>query len=117
VGYEIRRVAVLVNDMAEINIDADIVKGSELIQREEEVVELSNGCICCTLRQDLVDEVAKLARKGTFDYLFIESTGIAEPMQTAESFTMMPGEDEEQGRVPEDKEPVRKSARYVLHHD
>ena len=88
------RCAVLVNDMAEINIDANIVKGSELIQREEEVVELSNGCICCTLRQDLVDEVAKLAKRGTFDYVFIESTGIAEPMQTAESFTMNLGQED-----------------------
>lgn len=89
--------------MAEINIDADIIKGTELIQREEEVVELSNGCICCTLRQDLVDEVAKLARKGTFDYLFIESTGIAEPMQTAESFTMNPGEEDGEAEQEDDK--------------
>jgi len=98
--------AVLVNDMAEINIDADIVKGAELIQREEEVVELSNGCICCTLRQDLVDEIGKLARKGMFDYVFIESTGIAEPMQAAESFTMDVGGGE--GEV-EDARPAKVS--------
>ena len=82
------RCAVLVNDMAEVNIDAAIIQDSELVQREEELVELHNGCICCTIRQDLIDEVGRLARAGRFDLLIIESTGIAEPMQTAESFTM-----------------------------
>ncbi|EKX44794.1 hypothetical protein GUITHDRAFT_71800 [Guillardia theta CCMP2712] len=80
--------AVLVNDMAEINIDANIIKDTALIQREEKIIELSNGCICCDLRQDLVEEIGKLARDGRFDYLIIESTGVAEPMHTAESFVM-----------------------------
>jgi hypothetical protein len=82
------RCAILVNDMAEVNIDAEIIKDSELVQREEQIVEMHNGCICCTLRQDLVEEVGRLAKLGRFDLLIIESTGIAEPMQTAESFTM-----------------------------
>ena len=78
----------LVNDIAEVNIDANIIKDPELVQREEELVELHNGCTSCTIRQDLVDEVGRLAKMERFDLLVIESTGIAEPMQTAESFTM-----------------------------
>jgi G3E family GTPase len=83
------KVALIVNDMSEVNIDADIVSRGEatLSRTEEKLVEMSNGCICCTLREDLLIEVKKLAREGRFDYLLIESTGIGEPMQIAETFT------------------------------
>jgi G3E family GTPase len=71
-----RRVAVIVNDMSEVNIDADLVReGTELSRSEEKLVEMSNGCICCTLRDDLLKEVRRLAAEGRFDYLLIESTG------------------------------------------
>ena len=83
-----RRVAVIVNDMSEVNIDAALVKhGGGLSRTEERLVELSNGCICCTLREDLLAEVSRLAREGRFDYLLIESTGISEPMPVAQTFT------------------------------
>ena len=82
------RVAVIVNDMSEINIDgSEVQKGVSLNRAEEKLVEMSNGCICCTLREDLLDEVSKLAREGRFDYLLIESTGISEPLPVAETFT------------------------------
>jgi len=83
-----RRVAVIVNDMSEVNIDASLVaSGSASLRRtEERLVELSNGCICCTLRDDLLHQVAELAREGRFDYLLIESTGISEPMPVAATF-------------------------------
>ncbi len=84
-----RRVAVIVNDMSEVNIDAALVQRGEsaLSRVDEKLVELSNGCICCTLREDLLKEVAALAREGRFDYLLIESTGIAEPLPVAETFS------------------------------
>ena len=83
-----RKVAVIVNDMSEINIDSAIVKNEISLNRsEEKLVELSNGCICCTLREDLLEEVNKLAREERFDYLVIESTGISEPLPVAETFT------------------------------
>ena len=82
-----RRVAVIVNDMSEVNIDADLVRaGSELSRTDETLVEMSNGCICCTLRDDLLDEVRLLAAEGRFDYLLIESTGISEPLPVAATF-------------------------------
>ena len=82
------RVAVIVNDMSEINIDgSEVQKGVSLNRAEEKLVEMSNGCICCTLREDLLEEVGKLARDGRFDYLLIESTGISEPLPVAETFT------------------------------
>ena len=83
-----RRVAVIVNDMSEINIDSNFVRNEVTLNRsEEKLVEMSNGCICCTLREDLLVEVSKLAREGKFDYLVIESTGISEPLPVAETFT------------------------------
>lgn len=82
------KVAVIVNDMSEVNIDAQLVeKGSALSRTEEKLVQLSNGCICCTLRDDLVKEVTRLVENGNFDYLLIEGTGIAEPMPIAQSFS------------------------------
>ncbi|MGF7215303.1 G3E family GTPase [Spirosoma lacussanchae] len=82
------RVAVIVNDMSEINVDAELVRQEGGLSRtEEKLVELSNGCICCTLREDLIVEVEKLAREGRFDYLIIESSGISEPLPVAQTFT------------------------------
>ncbi len=82
-----RRVAVIVNDMSEVNIDADLVRAdTELSRTDEKLVEMSNGCICCTLRDDLLDEVRRLAAEGRFDYLLIESTGISEPLPVAATF-------------------------------
>ncbi|WP_370049693.1 MULTISPECIES: zinc metallochaperone GTPase ZigA [Salipiger] len=83
-----RRVAVIVNDMSEVNIDADLVRdgGADLSQTEETLVEMSNGCICCTLRDDLLQEVRRLAAENRFDYLLIESTGISEPLPVAATF-------------------------------
>lgn len=89
-----RRVAVIVNDMSDVNIDAALVErgGAELSRTQEKLVEMSNGCICCTLRDDLLAEVSRLAQEGRFDYLLIESTGISEPIPVAQTFTF---EDEE----------------------
>ena len=85
-----RRVAVIVNDMSEVNIDAQLVRtgGAELNRVDERLIEMSNGCICCTLREDLLDEVARLARERRFDYLLIESTGISEPLPVAATFAL-----------------------------
>ncbi|MBJ2345959.1 MULTISPECIES: zinc metallochaperone GTPase ZigA [Pseudomonas] len=89
------RVAVIVNDMSEINIDGTGVQRDVSLNRaEEKLVEMSNGCICCTLREDLLEEVGQLAREGRFDYLLIESTGISEPLPVAETFTFR----DEEGR-------------------
>jgi G3E family GTPase len=85
---ENKKVAVIVNDMSEINIDSEILRSEVSLNRsEEKLVEMSNGCICCTLREDLLEEVTKLAKEGRFDYLVIESTGISEPLPVAETFT------------------------------
>lgn len=82
------KVAVIVNDMSEVNIDAKLVENENTLSRsEEKLVEMSNGCICCTLREDLMIEVENLAKQGRFDYLLIESTGISEPIPVAQTFT------------------------------
>jgi G3E family GTPase len=84
------RVAVIVNDMSEVNIDAQLVRnGNTLSKTEEKLVEMSNGCICCTLREDLLREVARLAGENRFDYLLIESTGISEPLPVAQTFSFV----------------------------
>jgi G3E family GTPase len=89
------KVAVIVNDMSEVNIDAQLIENENILSRtEEKLVELSNGCICCTLREDLMQEVEKLAKEKRFDYLIIESTGISEPVPVAQTFSFI---DEEKG--------------------
>ena len=89
------KVAVIVNDMSEVNVDARLVAEQNTLSRtEEKLVEMSNGCICCTLREDLMLEVEKLANEGRFDYLLIESTGISEPVPVAQTFSFV---DEEKG--------------------
>ncbi|QGQ96407.1 GTP-binding protein [Paenibacillus psychroresistens] len=89
------KVAVIVNDLSEVNIDADLIReGSGLSKTDEKLVEMSNGCICCTLREDLLQEVEKLAKENRFDYILIESTGIGEPIPVAQTFTYV---DEELG--------------------
>lgn len=90
------RVAVIVNDMSEVNIDASLIEngGAELSRTEETLVEMSNGCICCTLRDDLLKEVSRLALEQRFDYLLIESTGVSEPLPVAQTFTFV----DEEGR-------------------
>jgi G3E family GTPase len=95
-----KRVAVIVNDLSDVNIDAQLVgdgtaTSAQLSRTDERMVELSNGCICCTLREDLLEEIARLAREDRFDYLLIESTGVAEPLPIAETFTF----EDEQGDV------------------
>lgn len=89
------KIAVIVNDLSEVNIDADLVRdGGGFSRTEEKLVEMSNGCICCTLREDLLREVEKLAKENRFDYILIESTGVGEPVPVAQTFTYI---DEEQG--------------------
>ncbi len=89
------KVAVIVNDMSEVNVDARLVNDQNVLSRtEEKLVEMSNGCICCTLREDLMIEVERLAKEGRFDYLLIESTGISEPVPVAQTFSFV---DEESG--------------------
>lgn len=90
-----RRVAVIVNDMSAFNIDAELVRdgGADLSRTEEKLVGMSNGWICCTLRDDLLKEVSRLARGGRFDYLLIESTGISEPFPIAQTFPFADEED------------------------
>ena len=88
------KVAVIVNDMSEVNIDSQLVAGGDaaLSRTEEKLVEMTNGCICCTLREDLLAEVASLSKEGRFDYLLIESTGISEPAPVADTFTFALGD-------------------------
>lgn len=95
------KVAVIVNDMSELNIDAQLVEDGDakLSRTEEELVEMSNGCICCTLREDLLEEVSRLSKQGRFDYLIIESTGISEPLPVAQTFTFRDAEGTSLGDV------------------
>jgi len=89
------KVAVIVNDMSEVNVDANLVKSENVLSRtEEKLVEMSNGCICCTLREDLMIEVEKLAKENRFDYLLIESTGISEPVPVAQTFSFIDEEND-----------------------
>lgn len=84
------KVAVIVNDMSEVNVDANLVKNENTLSRtDEKLVEMSNGCICCTLREDLMIEVERLAKENRFDYLLIESTGISEPIPVAQTFSFV----------------------------
>ena len=84
------KVAVIVNDMSEVNVDANLVKNENTLSRtDEKLVEMSNGCICCTLREDLMIEVERLAKENRFDYLLIESTGISEPVPVAQTFSFV----------------------------
>lgn len=89
-----KKIAVIVNDMSEINIDSQLIQDGGFSRTEEKLVELTNGCICCTLREDLMIEVEKLAKQGDIDYIVIESTGISEPIPVAQTFTYI---DEEVG--------------------
>ncbi|MEM9399117.1 MAG: zinc metallochaperone GTPase ZigA [Verrucomicrobiota bacterium] len=98
-----KKVAVIVNDMSEVNIDATLVRSGDatLSHAEEKMVEMSNGCICCTLREDLLLEIGKLAREGRFDHLLIESTGVSEPMPVAETFIFRDEEGHSLGDIAE----------------
>jgi G3E family GTPase len=97
------KVALIVNDMSEVNIDAALVRSGDaaLSHSEEKMVEMSNGCICCTLREDLLIEITKLAREGRFDHLLIESTGVSDPMPVAETFTFRDEEGRSLGDIAE----------------
>ncbi|CCE80152.1 Piso0_003253 [Millerozyma farinosa CBS 7064] len=81
------KIAVIINDMSKLNIDAELIENHNIIKKEEKLIQLQNGCICCTLRGDLLEELISLARNNQFDYIIIESTGISEPMQVAETFS------------------------------
>ena len=99
------RIAVIVNDMADVNIDAALVQSTVSIsKKEEKLIELTNGCICCTLREDLLTEVSKLAMECKYDYLIIESSGISEPLPVAETFTF-------DGAIPNSTQPLSSIAK------
>ena len=98
---EDKKVAVIVNDMAEVNIDVELLRmnGGEVRKQEAKMVEISNGCICCTLREDLLIEVEKLAKSGKYDYLVIESSGISEPLPVAQTFSFVDEDEKSLGDV------------------
>ena len=108
------KMAVIVNDMGEVNLDADEIKGSKLVTEEAEMVELHNGCICCTLRGDLLKTVKALSEEKTFDYLVIESTGISEPLPVAQTFVMDVDNDTDEGK--QQKLQVAETAPQSLSH-
>jgi G3E family GTPase len=94
------RVAVIVNDMSEVNIDAQLIeRGGAVSRTDERLVEMSNGCICCTLRDDLIQEISRLAQERRFDYLLIESTGISEPLPVAQTFTFQDEQEQSLSRI------------------
>ncbi|SCV99306.1 LAFE_0A00276g1_1 [Lachancea fermentati] len=104
------KIAVIINDMSELNIDSSLVQTHNVCQKEEKLIQLQNGCICCTLRGDLLEELVGIGERGEFDYIVIESTGIAEPMQVAETFSVEFSNIllETPGGIPEDEEKLLK---------
>ncbi len=100
-NQEGKKIAVIVNDIGEVNIDSEWLtnNGGILSKTQENLVEMSNGCICCTLRGDLLEEVAKLALSGKYDYLVIESSGVSEPLPVAQTFSFSTGDDQDLSEI------------------
>jgi len=101
------KIALIINDMSEVNFDSMLVQGeAKLSRRSEKLVEMSNGCICCTLREDLLEEIRKLAAEKKFDYLIVESSGISEPLPVAETFTFAFDKDAESTAKATESDPL-----------